>query len=652
MGDERERESSASPSSSILPQCVICHGELEGNYESRKCLTRDVLPSSGKLIYSVLGMILTDAGVLSLRSDMAVCNPCFRDLDWIDSKEEELSLRKAKINERFRQSVVLRGGDSIFISEEEGERVLRETPGALESVLESSVIREIKSEIFEEPHEDGSLLVDDEGHEEYVPPTITVVKTSAAAIKAAASTKKRKFPSEGLLTLTSGDGQIIKSTKIIHSVEQEKSSPDKGGGRSGSDGGSASTADLTCELCNKIFELKRHKLEHIRKTHEPYPCSNCGTNFPNKKDLDDHMEVLDCLQYKCFLCEFPCRSSMELKKHQGDTHSVTDLEGCPSIEDQIIKAIEFKCDVCHRSFGSKQARSMHKNRCHAQEKPFRCTICTKTFSRKVGLMDHQRIHTGERPFQCEMCGATFKQKSNLASHVDGTHLNVKRHKCKICGAMFKRRRLLDYHTRAKHTGEKPHKCTFCDASFVYPDHFKSHLRIHSGDKPYGCEICHRRFASRDNRNTHRYTHSTKKQYECSVCGLGFMRKPHLLTHMKTAGHMLNDGNAEIIINTPKLPAHLLPNQVDTESITSIINPNHQVVGIVEESEDVALEEREGSEAENVYYMMDVLDGNESKVQSAIISITNAGRDPIETSSTQATLEAAVTEATTVKTEDQ
>ena len=64
-----------------------------------------------------------------------------------------------------------------------------------------------------------------------------------------------------------------------------------------------------------------------------------------------------------------------------------------------------------------------------------------------------------------------------------------RYRCEDCGKGFKRRRLLDYHIKAVHTGERPFKCPTCDATFVYPEHFKKHIRIHTGIKPYKCEVC-------------------------------------------------------------------------------------------------------------------------------------------------------------------
>lgn len=135
------------------------------------------------------------------------------------------------------------------------------------------------------------------------------------------------------------------------------------------------------------------------------------------------------------------------------------------------------------------------------------------------------------------------------SHKRATHFNDKRYKCDTCNRSFKRRRLLEYHIKATHTGERPYKCDQCNSTFVYPEHYKKHIRIHTGDKPFACEVCGKTFNSRDNRNAHRYIHSDKKPYECLVCHLGFMRKPLLYAHMEAQNHM----NDQIIINQPRIP---------------------------------------------------------------------------------------------------
>lgn len=37
-----------------------------------------------------------------------------------------------------------------------------------------------------------------------------------------------------------------------------------------------------------------------------------------------------------------------------------------------------------------------------QEKPYKCSECSKAFSQKRGLDEHRRTHTGEKPFQCDV----------------------------------------------------------------------------------------------------------------------------------------------------------------------------------------------------------------------------------------------------------
>ncbi|XP_013178694.1 PREDICTED: zinc finger Y-chromosomal protein-like isoform X2 [Papilio xuthus] len=311
-----------------------------------------------------------------------------------------------------------------------------------------------------------------------------------------------------------------------------------------------------CNICQKKYNSKSTLAEHMH-THtgsKPHTCSVCVKSFASKYTLQSHLKThLDRPRpFKCSQCGKSFLTQQNLNQHEK-THSG-------------VK--EFICKVCGKAFGALHNLEVH-GVVHSGNKPFVCGVCSKGFARRAEVRDHMRIHTGERPFSCEECGARFTQRSNLHSHRRATHLDDKRHVCHLCPKRFKRRRLLDYHVKASHTGERPLQCEVCQASFVYPEHFKKHMRIHSGEKPYSCEVCGRQFNTRDNLNTHRYVHSDKKPYECVVCSAGYMRKQQLYHHMKNTGHLAES----IVVNQPRILK--VPQNVVTSAGTIIIDPGKE-----------------------------------------------------------------------------
>ncbi|XP_043278917.1 zinc finger protein 436-like isoform X2 [Venturia canescens] len=321
-----------------------------------------------------------------------------------------------------------------------------------------------------------------------------------------------------------------------------------------------------CETCGKRYSSKNLLEEHIN-THtgtRPYVCENCGKDFASKYTYKAHAKTHEVRPrpFQCSQCSKSFLSQQNLNQHERTHNGVK----------------EYVCHQCGKAFGSHHNLEVH-NIVHTGYKPYICRMCGKAFARKAEIRDHERTHTGEKPYQCEFCGATFSQRSNLQSHKRATHYNDKRYKCDDCGKGFKRRRLLDYHIKAAHTGERPYKCETCTATFVYPEHFKKHMRIHTGEKPYLCEVCGKAFNSRDNRNAHRFIHSDKKPYECLVCGMGFMRKPLLYAHMQTQGHL----NDTIVVNQPRLTT-------DDEEVINI--PEGDVELLMEGAENEQLEETE------------------------------------------------------------
>ncbi|KAL2022126.1 hypothetical protein VTK56DRAFT_5955 [Thermocarpiscus australiensis] len=51
-----------------------------------------------------------------------------------------------------------------------------------------------------------------------------------------------------------------------------------------------------------------------------------------------------------------------------------------------------------------------------QSRPFRCDVCSQSFSRNHDLKRHQRIHVAAKPFPCPRCGKFFSRKDALKRH--------------------------------------------------------------------------------------------------------------------------------------------------------------------------------------------------------------------------------------------
>ena len=73
------------------------------------------------------------------------------------------------------------------------------------------------------------------------------------------------------------------------------------------------------------------------------------------------------------------------------------------------------CDVCSKAFSHKHNLLDHQ-RLHLGLKPFLCEICCKAFNHKAKMVNHMRTHTGEKPFQCEVCPKTFASKFGMTKH--------------------------------------------------------------------------------------------------------------------------------------------------------------------------------------------------------------------------------------------
>ncbi|VVC41740.1 Zinc finger C2H2-type [Cinara cedri] len=184
--------------------------------------------------------------------------------------------------------------------------------------------------------------------------------------------------------------------------------------------------------CEKSYELISSLNKHKKKIHS----------------LETDESAINCNMFNTLEDE---EYTLLLKNQLKQTTTITN-----KVDSQDIMSLPFNETTLETTYYEPCNQQLLKN-------AHKCNVCTKSFTCKSKLDQHNRIHTGEKPFSCNVCGLMFSHQSNLTSH-SRIHTGEKPFACKICGMKFTQQCHLIRHIRI-HTGEKPFKCTLCDMSF-------------------------------------------------------------------------------------------------------------------------------------------------------------------------------------------
>ncbi|XP_049794263.1 histone-lysine N-methyltransferase PRDM9-like [Schistocerca nitens] len=190
----------------------------------------------------------------------------------------------------------------------------------------------------------------------------------------------------------------------------------------------------------------------------------------------------------------------------------------------------YKCTTCTRSFSC--ASNLRKHEViHTGERPYKCTTCNKAFYRTSDLRTHVRIHTGERPYKCTSCNKSFHSSSGLTQH-ERIHTGECPYKCTTCNKAFLRTSSLRSHERI-HTGEHPYICTTCNMAFSFAGSLKRHELTHTGECPYKCSTCNKAFSQLSNLHKHELFHRGECPYQCTICKKLFRYASNFRKHERT-----------------------------------------------------------------------------------------------------------------------
>ncbi|XP_013373780.1 PREDICTED: zinc finger protein 64 homolog, isoforms 1 and 2 [Chinchilla lanigera] len=241
-------------------------------------------------------------------------------------------------------------------------------------------------------------------------------------------------------------------------------------------------------------------------------------------------------------CQFKTAYGMKdmerhLKIHTGDKPHKCEICGkCFSRKDKLKTHMRchtgqkpYKCKTC--DYAAADSSSLNKHlRIHSDERPFKCQICPYASRNSSQLTVHLRSHTGDAPFQCWLCSAKFKISSDLKRHMR-VHSGEKPFKCEFCSVRCTMKGNLKSHIRIKHSGNN-FKCPHCDFLGDSKATLRKHSRVHQSEHPEKCSECSYSCASKAALRIHERVHGTERPFKCSYCSFDTKQPSNLSKHLK------------------------------------------------------------------------------------------------------------------------
>ncbi|XP_042346841.1 zinc finger protein 155 [Plectropomus leopardus] len=313
---------------------------------------------------------------------------------------------------------------------------------------------------------------------------------------------------------------------------------------------SSHSGDYRCSVCDlqlpSKFKLQDHMNLHTGA--RPYCCAECGKRFCQiynyRVHLRTHAQSKDRLHCRVCLKEFPTQD--DLTVHLSITHFenefyecdlckrvFTSLKACEYHVQQHKCRLDVVCEVCGRHFSSPKSLMRHRKRaCHRN---FKCTDCTKTFTKKNALLKHSFSHLGLLPYTCIRCRRHFRLAKLYRQH----KCEPERIHCVACLREFLSQE--DFQQHKKDTGcwgnQEPKgdeiRCLECGQRFDTTEELKKHAGAHQ--RVLKCAECGKGFRSALLLMSHMGGHAGKSPCLCQSCGLGFPHQQNYDSHLKTCG---------------------------------------------------------------------------------------------------------------------
>ncbi|XP_045897661.1 zinc finger protein 777-like isoform X2 [Micropterus dolomieu] len=212
---------------------------------------------------------------------------------------------------------------------------------------------------------------------------------------------------------------------------------------------------FSCSVCKETFpcrgDLGKHMEDH-KNRNKGYGCSVCGKRFSRWSQLNSH---------QCVVLEETRKPQSGSKPSQNNEVPVSDQE-CSTVKTSSsssecatssghkpndVPVSDQECSTVKTSSSSSECATSSGHNPQTEEKPFRCSVCGKTYVLEHTLKKHMRLHSETQFYRCSICNQTFITESSVSIH-ERSHTVENPFSCSVCGKGFTLKQELRRHMKA------------------------------------------------------------------------------------------------------------------------------------------------------------------------------------------------------------